>query len=214
MTEITTQSVKLYFNELISYWSKYCYLWDVIFSVWLWRGRANLNVFGKEYSIWFPIHSIFMFCGIVLAIERPDFIPSIFLYAIAYALLANNYNLSSHPDPWSRVRSFRRITTTKHLGLTGPPNIHIEPEPGRDVKSKQLRLLDEYKMHRVTGFLYEFMMTGLKVYRVYSKTTPVDISTVKEGGPLFSKLYVNYLRYLHLMFRSEYDIRWNSMEPL
>jgi len=202
MTEITTQSVKLYINELISYWRKYCYLWDVVFSIWLWRGRTELNLFGKKrVSVWFPIDSVFLLGSFVLAIERPDFIPSIFLYAIAYALLANNYYLSSHPDPWSRVRSFRRITTTKQLGLAGNPNIRIEPEPGRDEKAHQLRLLDEYKMHRVTGFLYEFMMTGLTVYRVYSKTTPVDISTVKEGGNLFSKLYVNYLRYLHLMFR-------------
>ena len=203
ISEVTTQSVKLYVNEIIMYWRKYCYLGDVLFSIWLWRGRTT--VFGK-YSIWFPIDSIMLFGGLVFALERPDFIPSIILYSIAYALLANNYYLSRQPNPWLRVRKFRTTFATKNLGMNASSNIHIEPEAGAE-EAKTLRLLDEYRMNRTTGFLYEFIMTGLNVYRVYSKTSPVDLSTeVKKGvgvGTFFASFYSNYLGYLHLMFRSK-----------
>jgi hypothetical protein len=196
MTQVTVQSVKLYVNELISYWGKYCYLLDVLVGVLLWRGRLQIT---KNLSVWFPIHSTALFVATVFAVEHPAFLPSIFLYAIAYALLMNNYYLSHHPSPWSQVRSFGSIIATSRFGSSSS-RMHIEPETGVE-EAQTLRLLDEYKMHRVTGFLYEFLNTGLKVYKVYSKNTPVDISTVAKSGSLFSQLYVNYLAYVHTMLR-------------
>jgi Pyruvate/2-oxoacid:ferredoxin oxidoreductase gamma subunit len=138
---------------------------------------------------------------VAFAIECPQFLPSIFLYAIAYALLMNNYYLSSHPSPWSRVRSFGSIIATSRFGSSSS-RLPIEPETGVE-EADTLRLLDEYKMHRVTGFLYEILNTSLKVYKVYSKNTPVDISTVAKSGSLFSQLYVDYLAYAHMMLRGK-----------
>ena len=66
-----------------------------------------------------------------------------------------------------------------------------------------LFLLHLLKANRVTCFLYQFMKTGLNVYRVYSKNTPVDISTVSSSGGLFSNMYKDYLYYAHVMLKSE-----------
>jgi hypothetical protein len=202
MTEVTVASVKLYFSEIISYWRKYCYLLDVLAGILLWRGRANITFLGMDFSVWFPIHSALLFIAVVLGLERPELLPSIVLYTMTHALLVNNYYLSRHPSPCSRVRSFRRIISDSRSPPFGSSSsrVHIAPETGIE-EEKTLDLLDEYKMHRVTGFIYEFLMTGLKVYRVYSKGTPVDISTVSKSGSLFSKLYVNYLYYAHTVLR-------------
>jgi hypothetical protein len=134
MTQVTVQSVKLYVNELISYWGKYCYLLDVLAGVLLWRGRLHIST---NRSIWFPIHSAMLFAAMAVAVERPAFLPSIFLYAIAYALLMNNYHLSHHPSPWSRVRSFGSIIATSQFGSissSSSQGLHnnIEPKTGVD----------------------------------------------------------------------------------
>lgn len=206
MTQITVQSVKLYFSELVSHWRKYCYLLDVLAEILLWRGTTKLNMFGKAYAVWFPIHSLLLFIGMVVSVERPQFIPSIILYSIAYALLQNNYHLSSHPSPWHRVRSAQRIFADRQPGLyvsdspVQASKVIIRPEAG-EKEAEELLLLDQYKMHRATGFIYEFLMTGLRIYREYSKNTPVDVSTVSKNGSLFSSLYVDYLYYIHTLFR-------------
>lgn len=205
MAEVTVESVKLYVSELVSYWSKYCYLLDVIMEIILWRGVCNIKLFGKDFSIWFPINSLVFFLAIYFALDRPELIPSMVLYAIAYAFLMNNYHLSSHPSPWVRVRSFRQILSRGRTIplLNSSPRVQIAPEIG--VEEETMReLLDEYKIHRVTGFIYEFLMTGLKIYRVYNKNIPFDISTVAKRGSPFSKFYVNYLSYAHTLLRCKF----------
>jgi hypothetical protein len=41
----------------------------------------------------------------------------------------------------------------------------------------------------------------LQVYRVYSKTSPVDISTVSKGGGIMSIFCADYLTYLHMFLK-------------
>jgi hypothetical protein len=197
MTEATVQSVRLYAQELLSYWKKYCYLLDVLFGIFLWRGRAKAQLFGCTFSVWFPIHSIVLFTAVVVGLEFPHYLPSVFLYLLAYCLLAVNYDASHHPSPWRRVRSFFPGGIS-NKGL-------IEPGTGTE-ETETLERLDIYKANRVTCFLYQFMYTGLNVYRVYSKTAPVDISTVASSASIFSKLYANYLSYGHLLLRSKYRV--------
>jgi hypothetical protein len=197
MTDVTLESVKLYTTEVLEHWQRYCYFLDVLAHIVLWRGR--ISVWG--YSIWFPVHSVTLFAGLSLAVEFPAYIPSIGLYLIAYALVCNNYYLSTHPSPWSRVRSFTQVAVNHHFSST--KEVVIEPDKGAE-EAKILHLLNQYKGLRVMSFLYTGIMGALKVYRVYSKNTPVDISTVSKSGSVFSKLYVNYLYYAHLLLRSTY----------
>lgn len=194
MTDVTLESVKLYATEVLEHWQRYCYFLDVLAHILLWRGRVT--VWGC--SIWFPIDSIVFFVGLSLAVEFPAYMPSVAFYLIAYALLCNNYYLSNHPSPWSRVRSFTRVAVNNHFSST--QKVVIEPEKGAE-EAQILRRLNQYKGIRVMAFLYTSIIGALKVYRVYSKNTPVDISTVSKSGSVFSKLYVNYLYYAHVCLR-------------
>mmetsp|Transcript_116137 Transcript_116137/g.335412 ORF Transcript_116137/g.335412 Transcript_116137/m.335412 type:complete len:332 (-) Transcript_116137:1155-2150(-) len=115
---------------------------------------------------------------------------------MAYPLLCTNYYLSNHPSPWLRIRSFAREAFHNRFGGM----VTIEAESGAQQADK-LRRLDEYKGLRVMSFLYKAMKTALHVYKVYSKSTPVDISTVSKSGSVFSRLYENYLYYAHLILR-------------
>jgi hypothetical protein len=187
MTDVTIGAVKLYATEIKEHWQRYCYFLDVLAHLVLWRGTV-------------PFHSLVFFMGFLLMIEFPRYLPSVVLYLVAYALLCNNYYLSSHPSPWSRVRSFARVAFNNHYSSNH--KVVIEPAAGAEEAKLQDRL-DEYKGLRVTAFLYQATKTALALYRVYSKSTPVDISTVSKSGNIFSKLYVDYLYYAHLMLGSK-----------
>lgn len=187
MTDVSIESVKLYATEVKEHWQRYCYFLDVLAHLILWRGKI-------------PIHSVVFFVGLSLAIEFPQYVPSVLMYLVAYALLCNNYFLSNHPSPWSRVRSFARVAFNNHFSSN--KKITIEQGDGEEEAKLQNRL-DEYRGLRAMAFLYKAMKTALGVYRVYSKSTPVDISTVSKSGNLISKLYVNYLSYAHLVLRSK-----------
>jgi hypothetical protein len=204
LADPTLDSVKLYANELVSHWREYCYLFDVAASILLWRGVHQFSLFGRHYTAWFPRDSMFLFSAITIAMVYPIYLPSVFFFTIAYGLLLNNYHLSTNPSPWLRTRSARQIATTNHGAGTRP--VRIEAQTGEE-ESKVLARIEEYRMHRVTGFLYESMMIALQVYRVYSKSTPVDISTVSTSGGLASKLYKNYLSYLHMMLKCKFTAR-------
>jgi hypothetical protein len=195
MKEVTIKSAKLYFAEIVNHWRKYCFLLDVFAEILLWRGRLHFEFWGKQRSIWFPIHSVVLLSAVVIGMERPEFLPSIFFYGIAYGLLWNNYYASTHPLPWKRVPAYHQVIRLILFG-SSKSRTSISPETGAE-EADLCRRLDLYKQYRVTGFIYEILMIASQVYSVYSKNTPVDISTVKSSGSLFSKLYVNYLNYVH-----------------
>ena len=142
--------------------------------------------------------SIALFATVTLSLEFPSYLPSIFLYSLAYVLLRKNYCLSTNPSPWYGIKSFRKVAMT-NVGFQPRPTT-IVPGAGAE-EASALALIEEYRMHRVTGFLYETMKILLQVYRVYSKTSPVDISTVSKGGGVMSMLYVDYLTYLHMLLK-------------
>lgn len=203
MADVTIDSCKLFANELLDHFREYCYLFDVAFSIYLWRGSYQISIFGKSIVFWFPLDSLAVFTAATLALEFPIYLPSIILYSFAYALLRKNYCLSSNPSPWLRKRSFTKVVMT-NIGFHSHP-LTIEPGIG-EKEAKVLAAVEEYRMHRVTGFLYESLKIVLQVYRVYSKTSPVDISTVSKSGGLISSLYVDYLSYLHMMLKCKYYI--------
>ena len=137
MTDATVTSVKLYANELLDYWKKYCYLFDVAAGILLWRGRANVSLFGWSCSVWFPIHSVVLFAAVVVGLEFPRFLPSVIFYLLAYCLLAVNYYACNHPSPWRRVKPF-----FFRLGSSG-----LTIKPGTGVEGTEtLYRLDTYKV--------------------------------------------------------------------
>ncbi|KAG7364176.1 C2 domain containing protein [Nitzschia inconspicua] len=199
MSDVTIDSCKVFANELSDHLREYCYLFDVAFSIFLWRGTSHFSVFGKNFSFWFPLDSMVLFTAVALSLEFPVYVPSIVLYSFVFAMLRKNFCLSSNPSPWLRKKSFTRVALT-NIGFK-PRSAEIVPDIGVQEARMQARI-EEYRMHRVTGFLYESLKIALQVYKVYSKTSPVDISTVSKSGGLMSSLYVNYLTYLHVLLKN------------
>eukprot|EP00980_Cylindrotheca_fusiformis_P026158 scaffold15472_cov117-Cylindrotheca_fusiformis.AAC.22 len=191
--EVSVKSLKLYVQEILGHWKQFCYLLDVLAEILLWRGSMKLELFsGRQVSVWCPIHSAYLLLSVMYAVEHPDFAPAVFLYGIAYTLLWKNYHLSTHPNPFCRVKSFRRF-----MGRFTyvPQQVHIEPGTGKE-DAEVLRLLDEYKANRVMVFMYEASMICLSLYRVYNKSIPPDLSTVKTKENFLSALYLNYLSHV------------------
>jgi hypothetical protein len=203
MSNASMDTCVLFANELIDHLREYCYLFDVAASILLWRGSLQARIFNREFSTWCPMDSLFLLGSAVMVVEQPIFFPSIILFGLAYILLRRNYFLSTNPSPWHRATSFRRIAFA-NLGKRQHPE-SIKPSTG-EKESEIVRRVEEYRMHRTTGFIYESLMIILQVYQIYSKTTPVDISTVeKSGGGLVSRvtlfLTADYLALLHMLLK-------------
>lgn len=165
----SVDSVKLLAKALVEYGSVVCYLIDVLICIWLWRGKAKVCMLGKEYKFWFPIHSAFVFVAAVLAVEFPLKIPAILFYTIGWALLSIGYHSSTHPDPWQRSKTFGELTMISIFGRSTQSSIQIQPNIGVS-EAETLKKLDKVKADRVAAFIYDFMMVGLKVRRIYKKT--------------------------------------------
>jgi len=211
--------MKLYVKELVgNHWRHTCLLLDILFEILLWRGTYSFQIpvvpsflFMKKedeekkkkkmVSIWFPQHSIILFGFLTLGMEYPELLPALIPASIAYGLLCNNHYYSTHPSPWHRVRSFRRFTTSSSSSSsTRRPGVSIEPGTG-SAEAQRLELLDEYRMNRTTGFLYECCMIALRIYKVYNTSLPIDISTVKSNETILTSFYSNYLSYAISLLR-------------
>ncbi|KAL3928389.1 MAG: hypothetical protein SGBAC_012675 [Bacillariaceae sp.] len=197
MQEVSVQTLKQYVQELLDHWMEFCYVLDVFAEILLWRGNLKLNIFGKDFRFWCPTHSVVLFLAFKLGMDYPAYVPAIFFYLIAYALLSKNIGLAKHPNPFCRVKSFYRFS---HRFPYYEQNVYISPGDGVGA-SEKLRVLDEYKAIRVKAFLYEFAMIGSSAYSVYNKTTPLDPSTVATSQNFLSSLYLNYLKYVIILVR-------------
>lgn len=162
-------SVKILADELMEYGLVLCYLIDVMIGIFLWRGRVKFSIFSKEFKVWFPVHSIFIFVAAVLAIEFPLVIPAIFFYSIAWGLTAIGYHSSTHPNPWQRCRSMSDLSMVRLMGRSIHGPVRIEPKVGAD-EGEALAKLDEVKAERVAAFFSGFVSVGLKVRKIYKKT--------------------------------------------
>ncbi|CAJ1945511.1 unnamed protein product [Cylindrotheca closterium] len=197
MQQVSVQTLKQYVQELLDHWMEFCYVLDVFAEILLWRGNLRLNILGREVLLWCPIHSIVLFLAVKLGMDYPQFLPAIFLYLIAYALLSKNVGLAKHPNPFCRVKSFERFS---HRFPYYEKKVYISPGDGIE-ECEKLRVVDEYRAMRVKAFLYEFIMIGLSAYNVYNKTTPIDPSTVATSKNFLSSLYLNYLHYVIILMR-------------
>jgi C2 domain len=189
MDQASVASVRSYGDELLSYVTDYCYFLDVLFEVFLWRGRARL--FG--YSVWFPIHSFVLFCISCLCLEYPKKTPAFLLYGIVWILMSTQYHESRHPNPWKRVKALDQRFRSVVFGgscSTVPPNAGVAEE-------RRQERLDVIKGRRMARLIYQSLMFCLSVYRVYSKTSaPIIITEPKDWSLLSGRLY-----YLHLFLQ-------------
>ena len=195
MDQVSIESVKAYATELKSHLHHALFLIDSFAEVLLWRGRIYWNFWGKERSMYCPIHSVALLAASTTAIMRPDLGISIFLYTIAYLLLWSNYQITNHSVPWQRVRSFLNTLKLSLVGQWWPRPTYIDTNEGVE-QAKRLHLLKQYRTLRVKVFLQDLSAIASRISKIKSKTAAKDISTQK-GTSLVSKLYVNYLQYGH-----------------
>jgi hypothetical protein len=195
MESPSVDSVKLYADELMSYWKKYCFAIDVFAEVWLWRGRLRVS---RTHCIWFPIHSVALFMAATVLVERPNLLFPIALYSMAWILLTINYYASRHPYPWKRVKKSEEVMMMTLFGRSNlcPENI----EPGQGVEEGALTdKLDKAKAERMSTLIQAFLRFIYSVYKIYSKTSESSVSmttATTDWSFLSGRLY-----YLHMMLK-------------
>jgi len=208
MDEANIKTCKLLAREVVGYWSSYCYVADVVLEILLWRGRWRMS---DQRSIWFPIHSVMLFTGAVIFVERPHYTLPILLYALAWILLTLNYHASHHPYPWKRVPSCletnllmilgRRSLFSSTFHSEGGNEAEIPPNAGT-VEGAQLEKLDALKAARMSALIRYLLNFVLKVYRTYSNTGDyaVNITTETHSWDALSFLSAR-LVYVHLLLK-------------
>ena len=102
MDKATTQTVKLFAYELLSYFEYHFYVIDFMIGVLLWRGEMKVGSQGRH--IWFPLHSVVLFLSTITVIEHPSLIPASFFLAIAYVMGTVGFMRSHYPNPWDRCK--------------------------------------------------------------------------------------------------------------
>jgi hypothetical protein len=196
MDDSTMASCKLFVNEIISYWTSYCYVVDVVAGILLWRGRWHLR---PGISIWFPIDSFALFVAAVVCVERVDLILPILLIAIAWILVSIKYHLSRKAYPWKRVKSVGSMNLVVLAGGSLQQSLNIAPNVGVE-EGKKDDLLDELKAKRMSLIIWLWLSFMLNVYRIYSKSlfTGVKITTTEKDGFRF---LADRLYYIHLLLK-------------
>lgn len=206
MEKPTVDTVKLYASELVSYGENIFYALDVLLEILLWRGRIDIT---KTRTIWFPIHSLYLFCSTVILVERPEWIAPIVLYAMAWFLLSLNYHASTHPYPWLRVQKSTEVNMTAFFkGGTNSLPQQIAAGEGLAEKEK-LERLDQLKSKRMSMIVTAWLQFLLKAYRIYSKTTVTAAQFATEVREWDSWQFLSgRLYYLHMMLKYQcYYIR-------
>lgn len=208
MEKPSLTSVRLYINELLSYWVDYCFFLDVLFEMILWRGRWTI---GDRIDLWCPIRSVALFVAIQAAIEYPQYIVPILLYSIAATMMSVNYYASHHANPWKRVKSFVQVnrmaltgrkTSLLHQSGEGTASSNrIEPNQGSQGGKRQDQL-DKLKAARMAALIEACLTFALKVYRIYSKTKEsYFIITTKKRDSIVAKMLASRLHYLHMLVK-------------
>ena len=203
MHDVSIKSVKLLAHEVLEYGSRFCFTMDVLMEILLWRGRCRL---AKTTSIWFPIHSIVLFTGAMILVERPDWSIPIFLYGIAWVLLSLNYYASSHPNPWLRAPPYIETICMTVLGRRTilPASLRRNTDRWTSIPSNQgttaamrQEKLDELKAARMSALISATMNFLLKVYNIYSKTgnKAIKITTERPKWNILS----SKLKYVHML---------------
>jgi hypothetical protein len=192
MQQASLSSVRTYVDELYSYIGAYCYSLDVLFEIFLWRGRARF----LGVSVWFPVHSLVLFTILCLCLEYPHKAPAFALYGVCWILMSTQYYASRHPNPWKRVKALDQRLRSYVLGDASSSTI-IPPQAGVD-EERRIERLDAVKAQRMSRLIHRSLMFGLSVYRIYSKSSsvPVIVTERKDWSLLSDRLY-----YAHLLLQ-------------
>ena len=192
-------SVRLYVSEAFDLWHNYCYFLDVWANIVLWRGRACVSVFGYSTSIWFPIHSLWLFVSCAVAYEKPQFAPAIFFFGLAWIMISTNMHNSRHPYPWYRVKKFESLLLGILIKSKACSSTHsVEAHSSADMKSIY-DALAKLKAERMMALITAFICTAQKAYRIYSGTDITNIVDTTEDKSVY--FLSGSLYYPHMLLK-------------
>jgi hypothetical protein len=90
-------------------------------SLFYWRGQVKVGPW------WLPLHSLLLFCTGIILIERPQLIPSVISFGIAWMMLVNMRIRKQSPSPWYRCFSFWHYFRILLLGSSSLDFKNINP---------------------------------------------------------------------------------------
>ena len=210
METSSMETIKVYCGEVAQYWRRYCHFLDILFEVFLWRGRLPLwNNPAKDQSsphkvrtIWFPLHSMALSVAVLTSLEYPRLIGPMFLYAIAWILLTINYHNSRHPYPWKRCKKWMESNYAVWTGRPLKRRVRIPAMSDDDEAVRaahRQELVDEWRGTRMSALIGATLSFYNQMYQIYSTTsvTAKFFSTKQSGWTLFG----SKLTYPHMVLK-------------
>ena len=117
-------------NELLTQKRYMSYaIGDALRSLIYWRGQVKVG------NVWLPLHSAVVFYCSIHVVENLQLLPSFILFGCGWIMLANMFNRTSHPNPWTRGHSFMKYWSIL-IGSGGLEATQINPLEGHKETTK------------------------------------------------------------------------------
>ena len=97
---------------------------DATQSLIFWRGQVKIG------PIWFPLHSLIIFCMAILLVERPYMLPAVIPLSFAWFMFSSMYWRLQEPSPWRQCFSFGHYLRILLLGHSALELETIKPGQG------------------------------------------------------------------------------------
>jgi hypothetical protein len=188
-----------YIEELLSLQHILFFLQDACIALLLWRGTLPVRIPYVDKTILFPIHSLSALLIVVLMVERPHLIPSIFFASIAWFMLATQAYRRSLPDIWSRCKSTQEFVEILLSGESQNPPDNIRRLENYEAAQA---FIDRWKKRIADAELAaaKAVEEQIQAQEEYERqmeevgdTTDIDITSQSRGGvtidPFKSLLY-------------------------
>lgn len=168
--------LRSYIDELFEYMELTIYSSkDFILSVIFWRGQVYIG------PLHLPLHSVVAFLSSVYAVETPRFLPSFFLFSIAYCMLVLMKKKQSHPSPWYRCKP---VSCNLLPFLNISMQTHIRPGEGAK-QSEALKVSWKERIEREKKMQSEITRLRSEIQKVLvGMGKKISIQTREEGDSL------------------------------
>jgi hypothetical protein len=107
LQRLDMEAIQSYRSELTGYLDVLYYITQALVTVILWRAHTEVKIAGKKIRI--PIHSLIAFTMSILLIDNFNYLPSFWLFSIAWLLLATNEQRQRNPSPWTGSMTFLQM---------------------------------------------------------------------------------------------------------
>lgn len=107
LQKLDMDAIQSYRSELMGYLDVLYYITQALVTVFLWRGHREVKIAGKKINL--PLHSMIAFTMGIFLIDNFNYLPSFWLFSIAWLLLATNEQRQRNPSPWTGSMTFLQM---------------------------------------------------------------------------------------------------------